>query len=68
VKASLSAEALSGWVRVLPKVQTIRPLFSFGHSAYLFWLLFSWALVETAPTMLSLLMPWIPSVWVRLSP
>jgi hypothetical protein len=57
---------LVGWGS-LPKVQTIHPLFSLGHSAYLFWLPFSWALVETTPIMLSLLMLWIPSVWVRLS-
>jgi hypothetical protein len=37
-------------------------------SAGLFWLPFSWALVKTALTMLSKLMPWIPIGWVRLSP
>jgi hypothetical protein len=58
---------LAGWGS-LPKVQTIHLMFLFGPSAALFWLPYSWALVATAPTMLYLLMIWIPFVWVRLSP
>ncbi|KAJ6973868.1 hypothetical protein NC653_034019 [Populus alba x Populus x berolinensis] len=29
---------------------------------------FSWAPKETTPTTISMLMPWIPSIWVRFSP
>ena len=67
MKASLPAKALSGWVRISPQSTDYMPL-ALGPSTDLFWLPFSWALMETAPTMLSLLMLWIPSVWVRLSP
>jgi hypothetical protein len=69
VKASLPVEALSGWVRIsLPKLQTLCPLVPYWLSCRSVLAAF-WSLVESASTMvLFMLMLWIPSVWVRLSP
>jgi len=65
---------LACWGSVWPgeglslKYRLYAPWSILARSAGLFWLPSSWALVKTALTMLSSLMPWIPTGWVRLSP
>jgi hypothetical protein len=68
VKASLPTEALSGWVRVSPQIIDYTPLvLSWSLCRFVLAALFLGS-CGTALTMLSLLMLWISSVWVRLAP
>jgi len=75
VAVQLLAGALSVWVRFSPHVQTVRPLALYCVILGLLQVCFgchrvlSWALVASVSTLFSsLLLLWIPTTWVRLSP